>query len=140
MRRAIEAAGAAVVILMCAVGCGGAETPPAPEASASAPASTPSPSPTAPTKAEDTAALKKAIVGAADLGKPWVVAKNAATTGGDAAEACPGQPSKVDLVTTVASLSRNLTEGKGVGVNIGSFWLSTLPTEDGSEMKTALVG
>jgi hypothetical protein len=37
----------------------------------------------------------------------------------------------------VASLSRNLTEGKGTGVNIGTFWLSTLPTEGRGEVKTA---
>jgi len=137
MRRTIAAAGSAVLILVCGAGCGGSETPATPEASTSARASTPSPAPPAPTKAEDAAALKKAMVGATDLGKPWVVAKNAPTTGGDSAEACPGHPDKVDQVTTVASLSRNLTEGKGVGVNIGTFWLSTLPTEDAGEVKTA---
>jgi len=99
--------------------------------------STPSPSPAAPTKAKDTAALKKAMVNAADLGKPWVVAKKVATTSNKTDEACPGQPSTVDTVTTVASQSRNLTEGKGLGVNIGTFWLSTLPTEDAGEVKTA---
>jgi hypothetical protein len=137
MRRAIAAAGSAVLVLVCGVGCGGSEAPAPPRASASAPASTPTPTPTAPSKAEDTAALKKAIVGAADLGKPWVVAKKVATTSGKADEACPGQPSKVNKLTSVASLNRNLTEGTGVGVNIGTFWLATLPTEDAGEVKTA---
>jgi hypothetical protein len=137
MRRAIAAAGSAVLILVCAGGCGGSETPAPPEASTSGPASTPSSSPAPPTKAEDTAALKKAMVGAADLGKPWVVAKKVATTSNKTDEACPGQPSTVETVTTVASQSRNLTEGKGLGVNIGTFWLSTLPTEDAGEVKAA---
>jgi hypothetical protein len=77
------------------------------------------------------------MVTAADLGKPWVVAKKVATTSDKTDEACPGQPSAVDKLTPVASLSRNLTEGKGTGVNIGTFWLSTLPTEDAGEVKTA---
>ena len=110
-------------MLVCAVGCGGSETPAPPEASTTVPASTPSPSPAAPTKATDTAALKKAMVNAADLGQPWVVAKKVATTSNKTDEACPGQPSTVDTVTTVASQSRNLTEGKGLGVNIGTFHL-----------------
>src|SRR6187200_1065830 len=114
MRRAIAAAGSAVLILVCGVGCGGSETTIPPEASASAPASTPSSSPAAPTKSEDAAALKKAMVSAADLGKPWVVAKKVATTSSKTDEACPGQPSKVNMLTPVASLNRNLTEGKGV--------------------------
>ena len=135
MRRAIAAAGSAVMILVCGVSCGGSDTPTPP--AASAPVNTPSPSPAAPTKAEDTAALKKAMVNAADLGKPWVMAKKVATTSNKTDEACPGQPSMVDTVTTVASQSRNLTEGKGLGVNIGTFWLSTLPTEDTSEVRAA---
>ena len=58
----------------------------------------PTPSPTAPSKAEDAAALKKAMVTAADLGKPWVEPKKASCRR-KAAEACPGQPSAVDKVT-----------------------------------------
>ena len=77
------------------------------------------------------------MVTAADLGKPWVVAENAPTTGGKSDEECPGQPSTVNKVTSVASLNRNLTEGKGIGVNIGRFRLGTLPTEDASEVKAA---
>jgi len=137
MRRAITAGGSAVLILVCGVGCGGSETPAPPEASTSVPASTPSSSPAPPTKAEDAAALKKSMVGAADLGKPWVVAKKVATTSSKTDEACPGQPSKVSKLTPVASLNRNLTEGKGVGVNIGTFRLATSPTEDASEVKAA---
>ncbi len=139
MRTKLPTAFAVVLVLTGTAGCGGstADTPPAasPSTSVSAPAS-PSPSPTAPSKAQDAAALEQAIVTAADLGKPWVEPKKVPSAG-KAAEACPGKPSATEQVTRVASVGRNLTEGKGQGVNIGTFRLGTLPTEDAGELRAA---
>jgi hypothetical protein len=137
MRTLFVTAGAAVLVLAIGTGCGGsaADSPPAASASAST-AATPSPSPTPPSKAEDAAALKKAIVTATDLGKPWVEPKKVPSAG-KAAEACPGKPSATKQVATVASVRRDLTEGKGQGVNIGTFRLGTLPTEDATDLRAA---
>jgi hypothetical protein len=138
MRTTTMASAAAAVIVLL-TGCGGPTTESSPATSPSAVASTTptaSPSPTAPSKAEDAAALKQAIVTAADLGKPWVEPKKVPSAG-KAAEACPGKPTATEQVTTVASLRRDLTEGKGQGVNIGTFRLGTLPSEDGADLKAA---
>jgi hypothetical protein len=140
MRTKLTATWAAVMILAGGAGCGGtAESPPpqaaSPSTSVSAPAS-PSPSPTAPSKTEDAAALKQAIVTQADLGKPWVEPKKVSSAG-KASEACPGEPSATEKVTRVASVRRDLTEGKGQGVSIGTFQLSTLPTEDAADLRAA---
>ena len=96
-----------------------------------------SPPPIPPSKADDSAALKKALVTAADLGKPWVKVDKAPNTGGKSDEECPGHPSTVNKLTSVGSAKRDLTEGNGTGVNIGSFRLGTLPTEDANEVKAA---
>jgi hypothetical protein len=95
-----------------------------------------SPSPTAPSKADDAAALKRAIVTAADLGKPWVQ-PDKVPSAGKAAEACPGKPSATEQVDMVAAVRRDLTEGKGQGVNIGTFRLGTLQSENASTLKAA---
>ena len=144
MRTKLAATWAAVVILAGGAGCGGtAESPPpqaaSPSTAVSAPASpspSPSPSPTAPNKTEDAAALKQAVITPADLGKPWVEPKKVSSAG-KSSEACPGKPSAVEKVTRVASVRRDLTEGKGQGVSIGTFQLSTLPTEDAADLRAA---
>ena len=140
MRTKLAATWAAVVILAGGAGCGGtADTPPpqaaSPSTAVSAPAS-PTPSPTAPSKTEDAAALKQAVVTPADLGKPWVEPKKVSSSG-KASEACPGKPSAAEKVTRVASVRRDLTEGSGQGVSIGTFQLSTLPTEDAADLRAA---
>jgi hypothetical protein len=138
MRTKLAASWAAVVILAGGAGCGGStESPPAASPSTSVSAATsPSPSPTAPSKTEDTAGLTQAIVTAADLGRPWVQPEKVPGTG-KASEACPGKPSATEDVATIASLRRDLTEGTGQGVNIGTFRLGTLPTEDAADLRAA---
>ncbi len=137
--RTMWATGCAVLIMTVGTGCGGSTADSPPASSASAPVSTSptsSPSPSAPSKAADTAALERAIVTAADLGKPWVQPEKVPSAG-KAAEACPGKPSATGQVDTVASVRRDLTEGKGQGVNIGTFRLGTLPSEDAADLRAA---
>src|SRR5215210_3886032 len=139
--RTTTVASAAAAVIVLVTGCGGPtpDSPPATSPSAVVSTTPPaSPSPTAPSKAEDAAALKQALVTAADLGKPWVEPKKVPSAG-KAAEACPGKPTATEQVDTVASIRRDLTEGKGRGVNIGSFLLVTLPSEDATDLKAAYV-
>ena len=138
MNRAAAGLGSTLMIVAALTGCGGsgAGTEPTATSAATSAESTPTPTPSAPSKAEDAAALKKVVVTAADLGKPWVEPKEVPSAG-KASEACPGKPSAAEQVTTVASVRRDLTEGKGQGVNIGSFRLRTLPTEDATELRAA---
>ena len=139
MRMKRGAAWTAAAIMVAATGCGGPATDTPPAASPTTAASStapPTPRPTPPSKAEDTAALKRATVTAADLGQPWVEPKKVPSAG-KAAEACPGKPTATKQVDTVASFRRDLTEGKGQGVNIGSFALRTLPTDDATDLKAA---
>lgn len=137
MNRAAAGLCSTLVITAALSGCGGSgagtEATTAPATSA---VSTPTPSPSVPSKTEDTAAVKQATVTAADLGKPWVEPKKVPAAG-KAAEACPGKPSATKDVDTIASFRRDLTEGKGQGVNIGSFRLDTLPTEDATDLRAA---
>jgi hypothetical protein len=140
MRTKLVTAWTAAVLAVLAAGCGGSPTKAPPAASpttavSSAAPTTPTPTPPR-SKAEDTAALKRATVTAADLGKPWVEPKKVPSAG-KAAEACPGKPTATRQVDTVASFRRDLTEGKGQGVNIGSFALRTLPTDDATDLKAA---
>ena len=97
------------------------------------------PSPTAsrvPDRREDQAALRRALVTAADLGRPWVVVKGGPPSG--AVEAgCPGKPSAVRKLTPVAEVRRDLTEGPGELVNGASFGLATLRGTDGSAVRAA---
>ena len=126
------------MIVAAMTGCGGsgAGTEPTTTVAATPAESTPTPSPSAPSKAEDAAALKQVIVTAADLGEPWVEPKKVPSAG-KASEACPGKPSAAEDIATVASVRRDLTEGKGQGVNIGTFRLGTLPSEDSADLRAA---
>src|SRR3954454_8897649 len=83
-------------------------------------------SPSSPTKKEDAAKLKKALVTASDLGKPWTQPKTVATVKGKKGEICPGHTSAVDKVPTIAVAAASFTEGRGAGKNIASFSLTTL--------------
>jgi hypothetical protein len=152
MRRGTVAA--AVVLLALVSGCGtpGAESPPAPEppvrsTDTPAGASSPSPRPTttpdatatpptptrAPDRRRDQAAVREVLVDAADLGDPWVAADQT----GDAAEACPGEPSAVAELPFLGSGRRDLIKGRGELVNAVSIALDTLPSTDASAVRDA---
>jgi hypothetical protein len=80
--------------------------------------------------------LEKALVTAADLGPPWVAAEGNAPTEVPAT-ACPGRPSKVGMLSSVAGARRNLTEGRGELINGAVFRLATMPDTDGSAVRSA---
>lgn len=137
MNRGAAALTSTLAVTVLLAGCGGATTGTQPTVSAAPPAaSTPTPSPSAPSKAVDEVALKRVIITAADLGKPWVE-PDKVPSAGSAKEACPGKPTATTKVAPVASVRRDLTEGTGEGVNIGSFRLGTLPTEDATALRAA---
>lgn len=143
MNQGAAAAASALLILTLVTGCGGPASETGPEiesvpTTASTPTATktPTPSPTAPSKAEDAAALKQSIVTVADLGKPWIQPDQVPSSG-KSSDACPGKPSATGQVTTTASIRRDLTEGKGQGVNIGTFRVATLPRADAADLQAA---
>lgn len=132
----------AVALCVAVVGC--TQTPaPTPTGDTAAPvtqasASPPSPAaPPAPTKAEDAARLKKALVRAEDLGKPWVQPKAVSTVKAKKGEVCPGHVSATKKVPIRAEASANLTEGAGAGKNILTVSLSALPEEDDAALVAA---
>jgi len=154
MRRGPVAAAAAVIILALLPGCGGqgSDRPPSPEPASSTvtPPGTGRPSPVAtaldptsappdptpsPDRRRDQAAVREALVSAADLGSPWVPGDQA----GNAAEACPGQPSALEELSFLGSGRRHLIEGRGELVNAASFGLDTLPDPDASAVRDAWV-
>jgi hypothetical protein len=97
------------------------------------------PSPTAsraPDRRQDRAALQQALVTADDLGPPWVVVKGGPPAGA-VDPACPGKPSAVRKLKSVAEVRRDLTEGPGELVNGASFGLATLRDTDGSAVRAA---
>jgi hypothetical protein len=143
-----------VAALLLAVGCTApaADAPPEVTPAASSPtqpsplpSATPTPSPTASTapspsattpaspRDPDTAGLRKALVTAADLGRPWV----AVDTPPDTDEACPGEPSAVSRLPFRATARRDLTRGAGELVNGASFRLTGLAGVDAAEVRAA---
>lgn len=98
-----------------------------------------SPSASARTKAEDAAEVKKALVTAADLGKPWTQPKAVARVKGKQGEVCPGHVSATDKVSVTAHAAANLTEGRGAGKTIAIFKLSTLADDSDSALVAAYV-
>lgn len=107
---------------------------PSPTASASPSApNEPTPSPTLPEVKADRAAVRQALVTAADLGKPWVEADGPAETD----EACPGTRSAVARLAWRAEDRRGLTRGAGELVNGAIFGLATLPGADASKVRDA---
>ena len=109
MRRGTAAATAVVIILAFVPACGGPASDRSPwseptPSSAVTPPRTGSPSPAgratpdptsarpSPDRRRDQAAVREALVSAADLGSPWVAGDQA----GNAAEACPGQRSALE--------------------------------------------
>ena len=144
MRRALVSG----VLLMSGVlaGCSSEVSPPPTGVATSAPApasqTSATPTPTLapkpkPTKAQDAAALKKALVGADDLGKPWVQPKKVSQVKGKKGEICPGRSSATDEVAVTAIARTDLTEGRGAGKNIATFSLSTLAADSGTAIRAA---
>jgi hypothetical protein len=111
--------------------------------STAAPSATPFPSPRSstesspsarlPSREADSASLRKALVTAADLGKPWVQTDSPP----DSDEACPGTPSAVDRLAFRAAVRRDLTRGAGELINGASFELASLPSPDAAKVRAA---
>jgi hypothetical protein len=130
----------ALTALVLLVGC---TASPAGDQPTAIPPATPSPSPTAstemspsatlPSRDADSATLRKALVAAADLGKPWVQTDSPADSG----EACPGSRSAVGRLALRATARRDLTRGAGELVNGASFQLATLPSPDAAKVRAA---
>ena len=158
MRRGAVAApaAAAVIILAFVPGCGGpvsdrtpsseptpssTVTPPETGRPSSAATATPNRTSTPPTatgspdRRRDQAAVRGALVSAADLGSPWVPGDQE----DNAAEACPGQRSALEKLSFLGSARRDLVEGRGELVNGVSFRLDTLPNPDASAVREAWV-
>ena len=127
----------AVVVCGAAAACSSNATT-APSGSTAAPVVTPvsqssdpsSATPSPPTKTEDAANLKRALVRDRDLGRPWVQPKAVSTVKGKKGEICPGHVSATLAIPVIAEASVNFTEGRGAGKNIASYSLRTLPAED----------
>jgi hypothetical protein len=100
-------------------GCGSSSSPKA------TPSPTPSPTPTLPPVAEDTANLKKALVTAADIGKPWVTPKSVNKTATKKGDYCPGHKDDFSRVATRADVDVSMTEGTKTGADIASFEVVT---------------
>jgi hypothetical protein len=137
------ACGAVLLLSLTVAACSPGSTAPttgsseAPAGSVGPATATPSAVPSPPTKAQDEAALKRTIVTAADLGKPWVQPANVATVKHKDNEPCPGHVSATAKLPARPHVTRGLTEGKGVGVNIGSFSMATVPEPDVSALAKA---
>jgi hypothetical protein len=110
-----------------------------PEAQPTTQSPTPSPTPTLPTVAQDKATAKKAVVTAADLGKPWVTPKavNQAKQK-EKGDLCPGQPNARTVHKPRASASLNHTEGSKAGAAIGSYAVRTYGFGDKQKWLDAL--
>ncbi len=131
------------LVLVAVTGACGAETtaPPAVSSPSSTGSSTnPSPTPTAtpPSKAEDAADVKAALVDAKDLGDPWVKPKEVSRVGGKKGELCPGHVSAMKKISFTATASTDLTRGKGAGTNIASYTVQTLPDDDVSAVAASI--
>lgn len=93
-----------------------------------------SPPVTSPTPREpDAATLRKALVTATDLGKPWVQVDSPTDTD----EACPGQRSAVGRLALRAAARRDLTRGSGELVNGATFQLADLAGVEAAEVRAA---
>lgn len=128
---------AALTLALVLPACGSdAKTP---EAQPTTQSPTPSPTPTLPTVAQDKANAKKAVVTAADLGKPWVTPKavNEAKQK-KKGDLCPGQPNARTLFKARASSEANHTEGKKTGAAIGSYSVRTYGFDDKQKWLDAL--
>lgn len=89
-----------------------------------------------PSKADDLAQLKRALITPTDLGKPWVQPKQVAHTKGKAAEACPGKPSLATLAPARAGAGAAFTHGTVRGASIANFSVFTM-SDQGAKFRTA---
>ncbi len=135
-------------------GCGGAAStapPPTaapPVASAAAVTRPADPAPTAatpsataaalPSVAQDKALVKKAVVTTDDLGKPWFAPTSVSTVKNKKGELCPGHADATAGLKPRASAVAKLTEGKGVGRNILTVAVATLPSTDAAALQSGL--
>lgn len=116
----VAAATLALALTACGGGGGTPDAQPSPSQTSATPS--PSPTPTLPPLAADKAALKKAVVTAADLGKPWVQPKSVnEQKQQEKGDLCPRQKAPRVLYKARASEARRLTKGTQQGAAIGSF-------------------
>lgn len=121
----MKAFGIAALTLALALPACGSETTPEAQPSATQ-TQTPSPTPTLPSVASDKALVKKAVVTAADLGKPWVTPKAVSTAKQkQKGDLCPGQPNARTLHKPRARAELDHTKGSKAGAAIGSFSVRT---------------
>lgn len=109
------------LVLATVTACGGGGGTPAASPSPTTASPTPSPTPTLPPVATDTAAVKAAIVTAADLGTPWVTPKEVNRAATKKGELCPGKKNEQSRVAPRATASVQMTEGTKAGAAIASF-------------------
>lgn len=111
---------ALALLLALTAACGGGGGEPAASPTPSATPS-PTPTPTLPPVATDTAAVKAAIVTAADVGSPWVAQAKVNRTQTAKGELCPGKKNEQSRVAPRATASVKMTEGTKEGAAIASF-------------------
>ncbi len=119
--------------LIALAGCSNTDAGPpaavvAPPPSSSA-TSTPPPTVAQPTKAQDLARLKRAVMTTGALGKPWLQPKKVNTSGGKGAESCPGKPAVSVLAPPHAAAAAAFTQGAKPGASIASFTVTTVNDE-----------
>jgi hypothetical protein len=114
---------AALTLALVLPACGSDSTP---EAQPTTQSQTPSPTPTLPTVAADKATAKKAVITAAELGKPWVTPKAVNQAKQEQkGDLCPGQPNARTLHKPRTRAELDHTEGSKAGAAIGSFSVRT---------------
>ncbi|MET1004324.1 MAG: hypothetical protein ABWX96_02180 [Propionibacteriaceae bacterium] len=129
---------AVLICLSGAAACSGSpdaasEAAPAPPPPAAA--TTTSPTPVQPSKSDDVASAKRAVMTTTALGTPWVQPKKVNTTG-QANEACPGKPALETLAPARASAVATFTRGKARGASIARFTVATV-TDQGVAHRSA---
>ncbi|HEV2891000.1 MAG TPA: hypothetical protein VGX28_11565, partial [Frankiaceae bacterium] len=108
---------ASLLALTTACGGGGGE----PVASPAPSTASPTPTPTLPPVATDQASVKALVVGAKDLGSPWVVPPKVNRTQTKKGELCPGKKNEQSRVAPRATANVQMTEGTKEGAAIASF-------------------
>ena len=112
----------ALVLALALPACGSDSTPGAQPTQSKTPSPTPSPTPTLPSVASDKARVKKALVTAAELGKPWITPKAVNTAKQEQkGDLCPGQPNARTLHPPRARGDLDHTEGGKAGAAIAAY-------------------
>ena len=110
--------GTGLAIALALTACGGSGGSPGAQPS---PSETASPTPTLPSVGQDKKLVKRAVVTAAELGKPWVQPKEVNKTKVKKGELCPGQANSMTIAPPRADDVRRLTEGTKPAAPIASF-------------------